>query len=95
MLSETSGSVTATTVGSFPTKHSALLPAHGSAPAHSSYRPKFKSNTCSAKKKEKREKKKKRLSSEYSGASTGVAVMETSIESNPGDFKEVANGSQF
>lgn len=46
-------------------------------------------------KKRKKGKKKKRLSSEYSGASTGVAVMETSIESNPGDFKEVANGSQF
>lgn len=39
--------------------------------------------------------KQNKLSSEYSGASTGVAVMETSIESNPGDFKEVANGSQF
>lgn len=38
---------------------------------------------------------KKSLSSDYSGASTGVAVMETSLENNPGDFKEVANGSEF
>jgi len=42
-----------------------------------------------------RRKKKKRQSSDYSGASIGVAVMETSLENNPRDFKEVAHSSQF
>lgn len=36
-----------------------------------------------------------RLSSEYSGANTGVAGMERSFENNPGEFKEVATGSEF
>lgn len=43
----------------------------------------------------KRKEKKRQLSSHYSRARIGAAVMETSLENNPRDFKEVANGSQF